>query len=55
MSNFFKEKLIDLARLDFHTFHQKFDAEIKAAYNKNLIQVIADKYFAENVIPSIPL
>jgi SAM-dependent methyltransferase len=53
--SFCESLLSDLAHLDFDTFHQKFDAEIKEAFNKNLMQVIAGKFFAENIIPSIPL
>jgi 2-polyprenyl-3-methyl-5-hydroxy-6-metoxy-1,4-benzoquinol methylase len=54
-SQSFCESLIsDLAHLNFNSFHQKFDVEIKEAFNKTFQQAAGAKYFTENVIPNIP-
>jgi len=44
----------NLDHLDFDTFHQKFDAEINDVRNGTYVPVMKAKYFAEEIIPSIP-
>ena len=52
---FCDSSILNLQHLDFNAFHEKFDVEINAVRNGKYVPVMKTQYFAEEIIPSIPL